>query len=352
MLPFKLVYAEKYYLPIGSHIFPAQKYTLVHDRLLRTGVAGPEDFLEPQPATDEDVLRVHGAGYVEKLQTGVLSEREEQQLEVPYSHDLIQAFWLHAGGSILAAQRALEDGIAINLGGGFHHAFPDHGEGFCVIHDVAIAIRRLQAENRIQRAMVVDCDVHQGNGTAAIFRNRRTGSNAIPRSSVRSESPTSLPSSGPAILQSPGHNAPTEKPDAGIALDVFTISLHQEHNYPAWKPPSSIDVDLPDGIGDEQYLAWLDNALSSGLRQFDPDLLCYIAGADPYRQDRLGGLALSLEGLQHRDRLLFQVGRTRGIPVMVTFAGGYAANVEDTVTIHCNTVLAARDVCRTGHQPR
>jgi acetoin utilization deacetylase AcuC-like enzyme len=345
MLSFRLVYAERYYLPIGEHVFPAQKYTLVHDRLLRTGVAGPEDFLEPRPAADEDVLRVHAAGYIEKLLTGTLSASEEQQLEVPYSRELVQAFWLHAGGSILAAQRALEDGIAINLGGGFHHAFPDHGEGFCVIHDVAIAIRRLQADNKVQRVMVVDCDVHQGNGTAAIFGNRGSAPNrrspVVPQAS--SLVPSSLPSSGPSTLQrsAPSRNRPERGRDTG--LDVFTISLHQEHNYPAWKPPSSIDVDLPDGMGDEQYLAWLDNALSSGLRQFEPELLCYIAGADPYREDRLGGLALTINGLKRRDELLFRVARTRGIPVMVTFAGGYAAKVEDTVTIHCNTVLAAHE---------
>jgi acetoin utilization deacetylase AcuC-like enzyme len=323
----------------------------MHDRLLRAGVADRSDFLKPQPASDEDVLRVHGAGYVEKLRTGTLSLREEQLLEVPYSRELVEAFWWHAGGSILAAQRALEDGVGINLGGGFHHAFPDHGEGFCLIHDVAIAIRRLQADNRIRRAMVVDCDVHQGNGTAAIFQNRRTASDSHRQEPFGSESSASLPSSGPGVLR-PGHRQQADKHAADTVRDVFTISLHQEHNYPAWKPPSSIDVNLPDGMGDEQYLAWLDNALSSGLRQFEPDLLCYIAGADPYREDRLGGLALTLEGLKRRDELLFRVARTRGIPVMVTFAGGYAANVEDTVTIHCNTVLAARDVCQIGRQPR
>jgi acetoin utilization deacetylase AcuC-like enzyme len=340
MLGFKLVYAEKYFLPIGVHVFPAQKYTLVHDRLLRTGVAEPGDFLEPQPATDEDVLRVHNPEYVEKLRTGTLSFQEELQLEVPYSRELVEAFWLHAGGSILAAQRALEDGVAINLGGGFHHAFPDHGEGFCVIHDVAIAIRRLQAEGKIRRAMVVDCDVHQGNGTAAIFQNR----GRIPHSRRSSGPSERLPSAGPATLKSLGSQPEDQQTQTGAEPDVFTISLHQEHNYPAWKPPSSIDVDLPDGIGDEQYLAWLDNALSSGLRRFDPELLCYIAGADPYQHDQLGGLKLTIEGLKRRDQLVFQVARTRGIPVMVTFAGGYAVDVDDTVTIHCNTVLAARDV--------
>jgi len=325
MLPFKLIYSDGYYLPIGQHVFPAEKYRRVHRQLIETGVADPSDFLTPQPASDQDILLVHTPQYVNKLKTGTLSAREEMQLEVPYSPELVNAFWLAAGGSILAAEHALKDGLAVNIGGGFHHAFPDHGEGFCMIHDVAVAIRRMQRDGRIRTAMTVDCDVHQGNGTAAIFAGTRTNSEP-------------LPSSGPAVL---GRKPQMRGAHAG---DVFTISLHQEHNYPAWKPPSSIDVDLPDGITDDDYLAWLDNALSSGLRQFEPDLICYIAGADPYREDQLGGLALTMEGLKKRDELVFTVAVTRGIPVMVTYAGGYAQRVEDTVTIHCNTVIAAKEV--------
>jgi acetoin utilization deacetylase AcuC-like enzyme len=188
---------------------------------------------------------------------------------------------------------------------------------------VAVAIRRLQKEKKIARAMTVDCDVHHGNGTAAIFAQE-------------AGEPAALPSFSPATLGA--HERP--QPAAG---DVFTISLHQANNYPAWKPPSSIDVHLPDGTGDADYLAWLDNALSSGLRQFSPDLLCYLAGADPYREDQLGGLALTLDGMKKRDALVFSVARARGIPVMVTYAGGYARRVEDTVTIHCNTVAAAKE---------
>jgi acetoin utilization deacetylase AcuC-like enzyme len=304
MLPFKLIYSDDYYLPIGSHVFPAEKYKRIHDRLLATGDAEPADFVSPRPASDHDVLLVHTPQYVEKLKTGTLNAREQMELEVPYSQDLVRAFWLAAGGSILAAGHALNDGIAISIGGGFHHAFPAHGEGFCMIHDVAIAIRRMQRDDKIHTAMTVDCDVHQGNGTAAIFAGTRTAH----------------------------------------AGDVFTISLHQENNYPHFKPRSSIDIDLPDGIGDDDYLSWLDNALSSGLRQFTPDLLCYIAGADPYREDQLGGLSLTIDGLKKRDALVFRVAKTRHIPVMVTLAGGYAQNVEDTVTIHCNTVNAAKEV--------
>jgi acetoin utilization deacetylase AcuC-like enzyme len=324
VLPFKLIYSDEYFLPIGQHVFPAEKYRRVHHKLIETGIADPADFIPPQPASDQDILLVHTPQYVNKLKTGTLSAREELELEIPYSSELVQAFWLAAGGSIVAAERALKDGVAVNIGGGFHHAFPDHGEGFCMIHDVAVAIRRMQRDGKIRTAMTVDCDVHQGNGTAAIFAGTRTVSGP-------------LPSSGPEVM---GRKPLMRGAHAG---DVFTISLHQENNYPQYKPPSSIDVDLPDGITDDDYLAWLDNALSSGLRQLSPDLICYIAGADPYREDQLGGLALTIEGLKRRDELVFRVARAKGIPVMVTYAGGYARRVEDTVMIHCNTVVAAKE---------
>ena len=326
MLPFKLIYSDAYYLPIGQHVFPAEKYQRIRERLLATGVADANDFLEPQPATDGDILLVHTPEYVDKLATGTLSAREELALEVPYSRDLVEAFWLAAGGSILAARQALTDRVSISIGGGFHHAFPDHGEGFCMIHDVAVAIRRLQRDGKIRTAMTVDCDVHQGNGTAVIFAGKRAPGDPLPSASG---SPVAT------------HGVRRKNANAG---DVFTISLHQHNNYPMWKPPSAIDVDLPDGIGDDDYLAWLDNALSSGLRQSAPDLLCYLAGADPYKEDQLGGLSLTIEGLKKRDELVFRVAHARNIPVMVTFAGGYAQNVEDTVTIHSNTVIAAKEV--------
>jgi acetoin utilization deacetylase AcuC-like enzyme len=334
MLPFKLIYSDGYYLPIGQHVFPAQKYRLVHQRLLDDGTATPEDFLTPEIASDRDILLVHTPLYVSKLKNGTLSAREEMELEIPYSPELVRAFWMAAGGSILAADCALKDQIAVNIGGGFHHAFPDHGEGFCMIHDVAVAIRRMQRDNKIRTAMTVDCDVHQGNGTAAIFAGTRTASQPLP-----SSAPAALGRSTPDAA-TPGQRGLMRGAHAG---DVFTISLHQEHNYPPTKPPSSIDVDLPDGITDDDYLAWLDNALSSGLRQFMPDLICYIAGADPYREDQLGGLALTIEGLKRRDELVFRVAKAQGIPVMTTYAGGYAQRVEDTVTIHCNTVIAAKE---------
>lgn len=197
-----------------------------------------------------------------------------------------------------------------------------------MINDVAVAIRRMQRDNKIRTAMTVDCDVHHGNGTAAIFAGTRLPSHPLPS---RAKLPV-----GSGKLRS------------AHAGDVFTISLHQHNNYPSHKPLSSIDVDLPDGMGDYGYLAWLDNALSSGLRQFEPELLCYIAGADPYAEDQLGGLALTIGGLKRRDELVFRVARARGIPVMVTYAGGYARRVEDTVTIHSNTVIAAKEIFGTS----
>ena len=301
MLPFKLIYHEGYDLNLGAHVFPSQKYRMIRDKLLGSGVATAEDFLSPEPASDEDVLRVHSQEYVYKLKNGTLSHAEILRMEVPYSKKLVEACWLAAGGSILAGRRGLEDGWAANIGGGFHHACPDHGEGFCVIHDVAVAIRRLQFDGAIERAMVVDTDVHQGNGTAVIFG---------------------------------GHQ------------DVYTLSLHQEHNYPFPKPSSTIDVDLPDGIGDEQYLSILEKHLHQAFHDFAPDLLFYVAGADPYREDQLGGLALSIEGLAQRDALVFDYARRNGVPVAITLAGGYAQRVADTVAIHVGTITAARDRAR------
>lgn len=327
MLPFKLIYRDDYYLPIGEHVFPAEKYRLVERYLLDQQIASSEDFVSPEPAKDDDVLLVHTPMYVNKLKAGTLSAREELELEVPYSKELVEAFWLQAGGSILAGQLALKDQVAIHIGGGFHHAFTDHGEGFCVLNDVAITIRRLQRDGRIRQAMTIDCDVHQGNGTAAIFGNAQEPFPPPPAWSAGLTAPR-----GPAHMKQ-GHMG-----------DVFTISLHQENNYPVWKPPSSIDVNLPDGTTDEEYLAWLEKALMAGLEQYEPDLLLYVAGADPYREDQLGGLGLTIDGLMRRDEFVFRFARNNRIPVMATFAGGYALRLEDTIRIHANTVQAARKI--------
>jgi acetoin utilization deacetylase AcuC-like enzyme len=329
MLPFKLVYSNDYYLPLGAHVFPAEKYRMIRKRLLESGVADPGDFVEPKAASDEDVLLVHTREYVQKLKNGTLTAEEEMQMEVPYSPELVKAFWLAAGGSILAADLALGEGIAVNIGGGFHHAFPDHGEGFCVVHDVAVAIKRMHQEGKLSRAMVVDLDVHNGNGTAAIFPPKTRIGHPLPSASASRRDV---------------HSPSLEEPHAAGELEVFTISLHQAHNYPQHKPPSSIDVHLPDGANDDEYLGWLDQSLSSAFRHFSPELICYLAGADPYKEDQLGGLALTIEGLKKRDELVMRVAQAHKVPVMVTYAGGYARRVEDTVTIHCNTVIAAKEV--------
>lgn len=302
MLPFKLIYDDRYDLNLGAHVFPSQKYRLIHDRLLLDGIAAADDFLAPQPATDADILAVHSQEYFYKLKTGNLSYTEKLRMEVPYSKELIVACWLAAGGSILAGRCALRDGWAANIGGGFHHAYPDHGEGFCVIHDVAVAIRRLQFDQAIERAMVVDTDVHHGNGTAAIFGGDAT---------------------------------------------VFTLSIHQENNYPYPKPPSNIDINLPDRVSDDDYLAILEKNLDKAFHDFSPQLIFYVGGADPYCEDQLGGLALTMEGLQRRDALVFDHALRIGVPVAITLAGGYARCVADTVQIHVNTILAAREAALT-----
>ncbi len=324
---FKLVYNDAYCLPIGSHVFAGQKYRLVYQMLLGSGAARPADFIMPPPATDSDVRLVHTEDYVRKLREGTLSSQEELALELPYSPLLVDSFWLHAGGSILAADMALRDGVSISLGGGFHHAFPDHGEGFCMIHDVAIALRRLLRRGKLARAMVVDLDVHQGNGTATIFNP-----------SLVSTAPTHS-WSAPAAQSARAVSVKEAEPG-----DVFTLSMHQENNYPLWKPPSSLDVNLPDRTVDSEYLDWLDNALNLALRQFEPDIIAYVAGADPYRDDQLGGLSMTIDGLKQRDEVVFATAKARRIPIFATFAGGYAKDGQDTIRIHANTVVAAKEV--------
>jgi acetoin utilization deacetylase AcuC-like enzyme len=299
MLPFKLVYHERYDLNLGAHVFPSQKFRLIAEALLAGGIATKPDFLRPEPASDEDILRVHTADWVRKLKTGTLTASEVMKLEVPYSPELVEAVWLAAGGTILAAQSALRDGFGANLGGGFHHAYPGHGEGFCAIHDVAVAIRRLQTDKAVSQAMVIDTDVHHGNGTAAIFAGDES---------------------------------------------VFTISIHQENNYPPHKPPSNIDLNMWDRADDVKYLGELIPVVQKSLDDFRPDIVFYVGGADPFCEDQLGGLALTKRGLSERDRKVFEEVRRRGIPVATTLAGGYARRVEDTVSIHVNTILAAREV--------
>lgn len=295
-LPFKLIYHEDYDLNLGSHVFPSQKFRLIREKLLADGFASEDDFARPEAATDDDVRRVHTEAWVDALRQGTLTHQQIARLEIPYSPEMVRAFRMAAGGSILAGRCALRDGAAFNCGGGFHHAFPSHGEGFCAIHDVAVAIRALSADGAIRKALVVDCDVHQGNGTAAIFA---------------------------------GDNS------------VFTISLHQYANYPYEKPPSNIDVHLADGTGDDEYLTRLSGAYLPAVGIFQPEIVFYVAGADPYYDDQLGGLALTLDGLRERDRVVFNGLR---VPVAVTLAGGYARNLSDTVLIQSNTAKMIREV--------
>jgi acetoin utilization deacetylase AcuC-like enzyme len=305
MLPFKLVYHDRYDLKLGAHVFPSEKFRLIRDGLLAEGLADPADILSPAPASDDDILRVHTPEWLDKLKQDKLNVTERMRLEIPCSKLTVEAFYLAAGGSILAAQHAMRDGFGVNIGGGFHHAFPGHGEGFCMIHDVAVAIRRMQADRAIRTAIVVDTDVHQGNGTAAIFAEDDS---------------------------------------------VFTLSIHQRDNYPSWKPPSDLDINLDDHTDDDEYLKLLGEGVKNALQEFNADLLFYVGGADPYREDQLGGLWLSMGGLRRRDELVFAEARRRHIPVAVALAGGYARRTEDTVRIHMNTVVAARDVSG-GNKP-
>ena len=292
-----VVWHEAYEVDIGPHVFPTAKYRLVRDRLLAEGTIRAEDVRRPEEATDAEVRLVHTPEYVDKIRAGSLSAHEQMVLEVPFSPSLRKASWLCAGGSVLTARLAGEHGIAVHLGGGFHHAFPDHGEGFCLIHDVAIAVRVLQRDRRVRKALIVDLDVHHGNGTAVIF--------------------------------------------AGDP-DVFTFSMHQQSNYPAWKPRSALDVGLRDGAGDDEYHRLLATHLADLVEAHRPDLAWYLAGADPYEMDQLGGLALTRDGLRRRDEIVFELCRKSGIPVAAAFAGGYAAREADTVEIHCETVRAAK----------
>jgi acetoin utilization deacetylase AcuC-like enzyme len=292
-----LVWHPAYEVDIGPHVFPTAKYRLIRDRLIDEGTTGATEFVTPRRATEAEVGLVHTPTYLDKMQTGGFSPVELLTLEVPYTPEFREAMWLCAGGSIETGRLALERGRAVHLGGGFHHAFPDHGEGFCLINDVAIAIRVLMQAGSIERAIVIDCDVHHGNGTAAIFRNE------------------------PA---------------------VFTLSMHQERNYPMWKPPSDLDLGLDDRTDDETYLGLIERHIPRILDQHRPDLAFYLAGADPYVEDQLGGLGLTIDGLRRRDEAVFRILGGAAVPVAVTLAGGYARRTGDTIEIHCNTVREAR----------
>jgi acetoin utilization deacetylase AcuC-like enzyme len=282
-------------LPEG-HRFPIAKYERLRDQVLAAGIATLESLWEPVRAERDTLLLVHTADYVDRFVEGRLNPAELRRLGFPWSPSLVERSLRAVGGTCEAAVAALEDGVAMNLAGGTHHAFPDHGEGFCVFNDVAIAIRALQQAGRIRRAAVVDLDVHQGNGTNAIFAGDES---------------------------------------------VFTFSMHGGRNYPFHKVPGSLDVDLEDGMRDEEYLELLANHLPKVLSASQPDLVVYLAGADPHEGDTLGRLRLSFDGLARRDSLVIQLCREVGLPVAITVAGGYGRRIDDTVQIHTETARIA-----------
>ena len=293
----RVVYSPRYHLDFGDHVFPTAKYRAVAERLEHAGVVADSGYAVPVEATWDELALTHAPGYLEALRAGTLSAEAMARLEIPCSPAIVDGFRLMTGGSIVATRLALDgsDRTAVHLGGGFHHAFAAHGEGFCMFNDVAVAIRVAFRERLAASAAVVDLDVHQGNGTASIF--------------------------------------------AGDAR-VFTLSVHEQDNYPYPKPRSSLDIGLAAGTGDDEYLALLAGALA---RTFDtlPDLVVYLAGADPYADDQLGGLALTRDGLRRRDRMVFETARGAGVPIVVLLAGGYARRVADTVAIHTATVEEA-----------
>jgi len=305
-MAFPLVWSPSYEVDIGAHVFPTAKYRLVMESLLEEGAILEGDTLHPEPASWEVVGLAHGPEYLGKIRDGSLSPQEQQLLEVPFSPELREASLLCCGGTLLAAEQALAQGVAVHLGGGFHHAFRGHGEGFCLLNDVAVAMAALLARGEVTRAAVVDLDVHQGNGTAAIFA-------AEPR--------------------------------------VFTFSMHQERNYPHPKPPSDLDIGLPDGMRDDAYLEALESALEEVMEAQEPEVVIYLAGADPFVEDQLGGLALTTGGLEARDRMVMEVCGRRGAAVAAVMAGGYARRQEDTVRIHRRTVEVAKEVWEGRERP-
>lgn len=308
MIP--VVYAARYRIDIGPHVFPTEKYQLLHQWVVADRGADWA-VIEPEPAPWQQLGLVHSTEYLDRMRLGTVTPEDRAALELPWSREMVEGFRLMVGGTILAARLAtgrragrIADsgaGLAVHIGGGLHHAFPNHGEGFCPFNDVAVAVRVLQAEG-IDRHAIVDLDVHQGNGTAFIFDQ-----------------------AGPAGT----------RPD-----QVFTFSMHQQHNYPMWKPRSSLDIGLPDGVHDATYLRELEAALPRVL-DHRPGCVFYLAGADPYEDDQLGGLRLTKAGLRTRDRLVMQSIRRAGIPLVVTLAGGYARRVGDTVAIHAATLEEA-----------
>lgn len=296
---YRLFYSPYYYADIGEgHVFPIRKFELVRDKLLAEGTLQGEEIFQPEPAHVEDLHLVHTEDYISRLVSGDLTAKEIRKLGLPWSKSLVRRSFHAISGTINAARSALQNGISSNLAGGTHHAYPDRGEGFCVLNDIAVAIRVLQLEKLAERFLIVDCDVHQGNGTAFIFKDDPT---------------------------------------------VFTFSMHGAKNYPLHKEKSSLDIELADGTGDAEFLEILEEALPR-IFLHNPDVIFYLGGADPYEKDKLGRLNLSIEGLKRRDEMVLEFARDRHTPIVTTMSGGYALDINDTVEIHSNTIRAVKRV--------
>lgn len=299
MNDYRIFYSPYYYADIGeNHVFPIKKFELVRDKLLAEKTLQSSEIAEPQPAEIEDVLLVHTDDYVARLKNGTLTNKEIRRLGLPWSESLVRRSFLACSGTVSAARYALRHDVSSNLAGGTHHAFPDRGEGFCVLNDVAVAIRVLQREKLAERFLVIDCDVHQGNGTAFIFQNE---------------------------------------------AEIFTFSIHGAKNYPLFKEVSTLDIELPDRTGDKEFLETLEEALPR-IFLHDPDIVFYLGGADPFENDKLGRLGLTIEGLRRRDETVLRFAKERQVPIVTTMSGGYAKDINDTVEIHCNTIRAVKKV--------
>jgi acetoin utilization deacetylase AcuC-like enzyme len=298
----KVFYSGHFVLPLPEgHRFPMVKYSLLRERVARDGICGPGELRTPRAVTEEEILRAHAPGYLERVVSGTLTEKEVRRIGFPWSERMVERSRRASGGTLGACLAALEEGFAANLAGGTHHAFSDKGEGYCVFNDSAIAARAVQAAGLVERVVVIDTDVHQGNGTAKIL-----------------------------------HRDPT----------VFTFSIHGAKNFPFNKEESDLDVPLPDGTGDTEFLQTLEEGLETALDAADAELAIYLAGADPFEGDRLGRLCVTKSGLAERDRIVLATCKERGIPVAITMAGGYARDVEDTVDVHFQSIRRAADLLR------
>ncbi|HSR32692.1 MAG TPA: histone deacetylase [Anaerolineae bacterium] len=296
----KVYHSDQFTFPLPrGHRFPLKKYILLHEAVMAAGLVSSEDLLVPEPATDEQILRAHDAEYLRRVVDGQLTPHEIRRIGLPWSPELVTRARYSVGGTIAACRAALSDGIGVNLAGGTHHASRDRGQGYCLFNDSVIAARVMQTEGRVRRVVVIDCDVHQGNGTAAIAWDDPT---------------------------------------------IFTFSIHNENNFPLHKEPSDLDIGLEDGAGDTEYLVALEAGMQRALSSARADLAIYLAGADPYEGDLLGRLCLTKDGLARRDRRVLDMCRGAGLPVAVVLAGGYGRHVEDTVDIHLQTVRIATGI--------